>query len=302
MEAFFNNKFLFGEDILNQIHLFCGPWLDFLMINVTALGNETFYVSIIPLLYWCYDKTFAARLGGAFLVSTFFNDILKFLFQNPRPDPDKLLAGIRELNIEYKPVNTPGFPSGHAQDSISFWGALSYFLRSRYILLISITLILLISYSRLYLAVHFMGDVLGGLCIGGIILIIYIISIAWIEKKYDLLNKTALIMLLLVLPYLLFKLLPGYYLVKIMGISSGFTIGMILEKEKIGFNSRAKLYQNLLKLLIGFSGVVLILIGTKFLFPKIPSAGFLRYWLLGIWITFFAPYLFSRVKGLQINI
>ncbi len=299
MEAFFGNSVLFGEGILNQMHIFAGGWLDVFMAFITEMGNEIFYITAIPVLYWCHNKSFAARVGGAFLIGTIINDISKQVFHNPRPNPEKLSAGISELNMKYIPHNSPGFPSGHAQEAVVFWGAFAYFLRKRTGYLIAALFILLISYSRLYLAVHFFGDVLGGLFIGCVVLLLYILCVAWIERKYRLINTAVLIAAALIVPYLLFKVLPGNDVAKSLGVLSGFIVGLLLEAGHVDFNPKNGYFPHAAKILIGFTGIVLIKAGIKPLLPEIPASDYFRYWLIGIWVTLFAPYIFSRIKPLR---
>lgn len=295
MELFFSSRLLFGEGVLNQLHVWGGRFLDLFMIAITSLGDENFYIVFIPLIYWCLDKTLATRIGGAFLVSTIVNDTAKGIFGNPRPVAERLVEGIRELNTEYMPKNSPGFPSGHAQSAVVFWGALAFYAGRRRLYAPALILILLIAYSRLYLAVHFLGDVLGGLIIGIIFLALYIIILAWIEKKYALVNRSLVVAAALVIPYLLFKILPGNDLGKTAGVLSGFIVGIILEREKLDFVSRSGFAAQLVKIVIGFAGVILIKAGLKPLLPTAQSSDFLRYWLMGMWITFLAPYIFERI-------
>lgn len=63
-----------------------------------------------------------------------------------------------------------GFPSGHTSIQVGLWLGLFFLFRKRWILLLGITVILLTMLSRLYLAHHFLGDVLGGLTLGLLVL------------------------------------------------------------------------------------------------------------------------------------
>jgi membrane-associated phospholipid phosphatase len=299
MDAFFSNQLLFGESILNRLHIFAGSWLDAVMAAFSFMGNETFYVIFIPVIYWCFDKKLSIRIGGAFLMSVIFNNSIKDLFQNPRPSAQALLEGIRDLHTQYVPHDSPGFPSGHAQNAVAFWGSFAYYLKNRYALVISIMFIVLISYSRLYLAVHFLGDVLGGLVFGILFLAGYIAFIRYIEKRSDFVSPLVFIAISLVIPFVLMLVLPVYDISKPLGVISGFLTGYILEKDRISFNPDNSLLPQITKLLIGFAGILLIKEGLPVFLPKGPSSDFLRYWLLGIWITFFAPYVFMRITGLQ---
>jgi membrane-associated phospholipid phosphatase len=299
MEQFFGSTVLFGEETLNQLHLFLGSWFDHFMAFVTGLGNESFYMLFIPIIYWCLHKELAARAGGAFLVGVMLNDYLKELFHSPRPDPANLSDGIKELNIKYIPSASFGFPSGHAQGTFVFWGAIAYYAGKKPVWLAAGIMVLLVSYSRLYLAVHFLGDVLGGLVFGLLVLVVYILALAWIQKRYERMKQAFVITAALILPYLLFKIVPGNEIAKTAGVFSGFIAGIIFERDRIGFSPRNGILQNVTKLVIGFIGVFAVKSGLKIVLPALPSSDYLRYWILGIWITLFAPYIFSKFAALR---
>lgn len=294
MEAFFAHPLLFGEDILNRLHIFAGPVLDHIMVAITVMGNEIFYTLLIPLLYWCASKRVAILAGGSFLVGTMVNDALKDVWMNPRPDPANLVPNINELNERYIPKNSPGFPSGHSQSAVAFWGALAWYVGRTPFVAACVIIILLIAYSRLYLGVHFFGDVLGGLTFGLAGLALYIVAVAWIRKKHELINRYALIAAALIAPYLLFKLLPGHEQAKTLGVLSGFLVGIILERDRVDFSPRAALPGHLLKIAIGLAGLFAVKAGLKPLLPEIASADFLRYWIMGMWVTLAAPWIFVR--------
>ncbi|HSV98226.1 MAG TPA: phosphatase PAP2 family protein [Spirochaetota bacterium] len=294
METFFADQLLFGEEILNRLHIFAGPLLDRLMVAITVMGNEIFYTLLIPLIYWCASKRIAILAGGSLLVGTVVNDALKGVWMNPRPDPAKLIPNIDELNRTHIPKNSPGFPSGHAQSAVAFWGALAWYVGRTPFVAPCVIIILLISYSRLYLGVHFLGDVLGGLAFGCVTLALYIVAVAWMRKKYELVNRYALIAAALIVPYLLFKILPGHEQAKTLGVLSGFLVGIILERGRVDFHPGGTLVKQLIMILAGLAGLFAIKAGLKPLLPGLDSADFLRYWLMGMWVTLVAPWIFVR--------
>lgn len=59
-----------------------------------------------------------------------------------------------------------GFVSSHAANTVAFAGFFSLVFGNRTFTVISILWALLVSYSRIYLGVHFPGDILGGLAVG----------------------------------------------------------------------------------------------------------------------------------------
>ena len=86
------------------------------------------------------------------------NVILKLAFHRPRPE------------VAFLHLDTYSFPSGHAMLSTAAYGTLAYLAWSRWrttparvaVVLGAVVLVGLISFSRLYLGVHYLSDVLGG--------------------------------------------------------------------------------------------------------------------------------------------
>jgi hypothetical protein len=268
------------------------------MAAVTSLGSENFYLLALPLLYWCWDKKKAIYTGAVFLVAISLNDIMKTVFQHPRPDPAKLLPGIRELATHYMP-SEPGFPSGHAQGSVAFWGSLAVTSRNRALWAICTVIIILVSYSRLYLGVHYTGDVIGGFLMGLVCLAAVIPIANSTAKHYHRFYPAAVIAVLIILPIAATMLLPGNMLAKDMGTISGFLIGAYIAEKKIGFNPLNRIIYQAAKVVIGIAGLAAIRFGLKAILPDLPISDFFRYWLVGAWVSIGAPYIFSRFSTLK---
>ena len=102
---------------------------------------------------------------------TVLNLVLKSILQRPRPN-------------EYRIINETGysFPSGHSMISMAFYGFIIYLIykniKNKYLKWISIILlsilILMIGFSRIYLGVHYVSDVLAGFLFSISYLIVYI--------------------------------------------------------------------------------------------------------------------------------
>ncbi|MBN1533322.1 MAG: phosphatase PAP2 family protein [Spirochaetes bacterium] len=293
MESFLHHPFFFGEGILNTLHLFIGRWFDVFMVIITYTGDEIFYTLFLPVLYWCYHKRNTVVIGSVFLISITVNDMMKEIFQNPRPDPGKLLEGFRALSQRYMPED-PGFPSGHTQGSVTMWGSIMYLARNRAVLAVGILMIILVPYSRMYLGVHHLGDVIGGYVLGFLCLVTVIPLGLLAEKHYGRLREPLMVLLLLAVPFAVYQVIPGKSVYNYMGVLSGFLIGSYLAEKRIAFYPRNGVPATALKLLIGLAGLFLVKEGVKVLLPRTPLAGFMRYWLMGFWITFVAPLVFSR--------
>jgi membrane-associated phospholipid phosphatase len=131
------------------------------MRAVTNLGGAAAYLALLPLIFWCYDEEKGIRLALAVLASVWINLGLKFLCDQPRPfwpgyDPS--------VGIITESAN--GFPSGHAQISLTLWVIVASWNGKPWAYAAAILTSLLVGFSRLYLGVHFPTDLLGGWVLG----------------------------------------------------------------------------------------------------------------------------------------
>ena len=140
-----------GLDLFRGITMVGGPLVAVAVVTVVTIAlyrrRHVADAAFLPLI-----------LAGAELL----NLLLKLAFQRPRP------------TIAFVQLDTYSFPSGHAMVSTAVYGALAYLAwgrlqsrRARTLLLAATFLaIALISFSRLYLGVHYLSDVLAGVAGG----------------------------------------------------------------------------------------------------------------------------------------
>ena len=62
-----------------------GDWLTTPMSFLSFLGQEEFYLLIMPALLWCWDAAAGLRIGVMLLLSGGINSISKLAFHGPRP-------------------------------------------------------------------------------------------------------------------------------------------------------------------------------------------------------------------------
>ncbi|MCP4132808.1 MAG: phosphatase PAP2 family protein [bacterium] len=294
-------EIFFGEAILNTMHLFIGDWFDSVMIVVTNMGNVCSVIIIVPVLYWCYDKKAALRISYLFIASLILNAAAKAVFNSSRPNPEALVPAVQKLTGGHKP-SSPGFPSGHSQAAAILWGTFYYYYRKKLIAISAIAAVLLVSYSRIYLGVHFLGDVLGAYLFVMLLLILIIPRMAKLETGIGYINEVILILLLVLIPLGLAYFFGGTFICASMGLFAGFSAGAVAAKN-IDFCSKNKVFYNCIKILIGYSGFFLIAGGggkVLSLVPElVPESGFVLFMVAGLWISFMAPFIFSRFKSLQ---
>lgn len=139
--------------------------------------SDTFYIAVIALGYWLASKTRVFwQLGFLVPFSTMLNYILKNLFLCDRPDSSFHLVHIVD--------QSSGFPSGDVHITTVFWGMLICNFRSIPFRIIAISMILCVMASRVYLGVHTVVQVLGGLCVGGVT--VWAMSSAFGRKMFSL--------------------------------------------------------------------------------------------------------------------
>lgn len=155
VRAFLASMVLFSEEPIRIIQQFSSPLLDLAFLLITRLGSRTILFALAMFIYWLLDKRAGFFASVVLLSSTVVSDLLKAAFNMPRPSAD----------LQVTPTPGNGFPSGHAQQATVFWTTLARELGGRWVPL-ALVVIPLVAFSRMYLGVHFLGDVLGGAAFG----------------------------------------------------------------------------------------------------------------------------------------
>lgn len=175
---------LVDETVLTVISRLRTPWLTDLFLLITFLGSGYFVAacSLLVALVLLIVRRPILLIGFSAIISGggLFNHILKAVFTRPRPF--------------YEPIAEAAgwsFPSGHAMTSIVFYGALVYLLfllvKRRSIRIaamgVALFLVLLIGFSRMYLGVHYLTDVVAGYTAGLIWLVASISALDAVRKR-----------------------------------------------------------------------------------------------------------------------
>ncbi|MBO9370000.1 MAG: phosphatase PAP2 family protein [Chloroflexi bacterium] len=269
------------------------PALDWPFRAFTFMGDEEFFLLLLPLVYWCLDRRMGARLTVAFLVSAYTNAVAKTLAAQPRP-------------LDYAPERVKvlwdatgyGFPSGHTQSAVVVWGYLAAQARRRWVWILAAVMMLFIPLSRIYLGVHFPYDVLGGYIIGAALLLLYLWLEPgierWLEEK-GLIWRLGVATLAPLILMLLF-LTPD-------GVTSGATlmgmgVGFVLERHWVRFDSGGPVWKRIVRFLLGVVVLVALWLGLRIAFSGLEPAllfRFVRYGLVGLWGGLGAPWAFRRL-------
>ena len=294
----------------------------------TFLGDEEFYFILFPILFWCVDSALGFRAGLILLLSGCVNSYFKWIFRLPRP------YWISNEVIAYRTETSFGAPSGHSQNSVAMWGLIAASIQKPWAWLAAIFLIFMIGFSRMVLGVHFLLDVIAGWTIGAILLWAFLHLEPpvrkWIEGKSPsakiglsfLASSGLIVIAILILWALSFWEVPLLWIqnaqlsvpdsetidpLALSGVISnaavlfGVSAGFVIMNQLGGFNTQAKIPQQVLKYIVGIIGVLGIWMGLDFIFPEGETLvayifRYIRYGLTGLWISLGAPWIFVKVK------
>ena len=291
-------------------------WLIPIMTAVTFLGDEEFYLLLLPLLYWAISRRMGIRLGAMLLLTASINGLLKLTFTTPRPSfLQPALGEVTETSF--------GLPSGHAQNAAAIWGLLAASVRASWLRVALLALIALIGWSRFFLGVHFLEDLWVGWTVGFVLLALFLLLEGRVARWWlgltarDRMLASVVASLAIVAPAMLLagRLVgvafpwPGLpdplvatgasHVVTPAATLAGFGVGLAVLLERGGFDHRGPVGQRVVRVLVGLVGVVVFWQGLGAVFPggEEPLAlllRYVRYALVGAWVGGIAPLLFVR--------
>ncbi len=325
---------LFEAQIIRWVQGF-GAWLQVPMDVASFMGTVEFYLLIMPALYWCWDNRLGMRLAAMLVLAVGTNEALKMAFHFPRPYWVLPKGEVQALSSEANFA----FPSGHAQQAVSLWGLLASWLprpwrdaaRRRWVWAAVLLLILLNGISRVYLAVHWVSDVLAGWVVGAVLLWAFLrwepAVTRWLQGRR--LAQQILLSLLASLTVLGLSLLARVSLgawqvplswmenalartgepidplslknaVDVAGVLLGVGAGAAWMAHAGGFDAGGPVLKRLTRYVLGLVGLLAVWFGLRALFPQGESVTTyaLRYGrsaLVGAWVSAGAPALFLRL-------
>lgn len=227
---------------------------------ITFFGDEYAMIIVIGFLYWGYKKDLGKKIAlyaiSALLATISLNNLVK----RSRPYIDhKSIKCVKPRTSEGDPndllVQGYSFPSGHATDSISTFGALCLNIKNNLLKILFVLLIVLIGLSRIILGVHYPTDVLAGWFVSAFM--IFVIS--------KIKNENIVYMMIISIGVLGLFVCRSTDYFSSLGIAIGFICGFIYEEKYVNFKNTNNIFIMILRTI---GGLALFVVLDKIL--KIP--------------------------------
>ena len=217
----------------------------------TALGYFPFYLLVLPLGYWLWDKVMFTRLALVILTPALINGFLKDLFDDPRPAVEYALDG--------RVGDSFGLPSGHAQLAVVTWFWFAREFGRAWFWPIAAIIVVGICFSRLYLGVHDVEDVLVGAAIGTLSLGVFTFLLSERMHRWRTLDGRAQLLALLAVQPPLWWLWPepdGPGEVFAVGaFITGWWAGVLIDRRSMDFKRHPSWWRAALAAVLGLYAV-----------------------------------------------
>lgn len=249
------------------------PVLNELMLGITTLGEETAFLVVALIVFWCVDKYKGYYVLGVGLMGTLASQFMKLLCRVPRPwvkdENFTILEQAREAAGGYS------FPSGHTQSAVGTFGSVAASVRCKALQTVCIVLAVLVGFSRMYVGVHTPQDVIVGALIS-VALIFALRPLMLRGNKKNILIVFAAMLVLSIAYTLYVQLYPfpadidthnyesavknAYTL---LGCCAGVLVVFFVDEKKLHFKTEAVWWAQIMKVIIGLLVVLAVKEGLR---------------------------------------
>lgn len=167
--------------IMNGFHT---SLLTIIFQNITFCGDGLFIIIVFTIIMISFKKhrDLGVVLLISYLSSGLLSQVIKQFVTSPRPS-----VYFESLHYAYYldtfsncRIGFRSFPSGHTASAFAMVTVLTSYFKKRHVWALCLLFAVAIGYSRIYLAHHFLIDVLAGALIG---VLLGTLSVLWFKKK-----------------------------------------------------------------------------------------------------------------------
>lgn len=287
------------------------PGLNELMLLITRMGEETAFLVVALIVFWCVDKKKGYYVMAVGFLGTMFNQILKLACRVPRPwvlDPNfTILEQAREAAAGYS------FPSGHTTSAVGTFGCLAVVAERKWWRNVCIAIAVLVGFSRMYVGVHTPADVLVGAATSLVLI--------WLLKKPTLhgdiremkgVIAAMLAVSVIFLLYVSFWKFPADMdphnmesgiknAYTMIGCLTGVAIVYLVDVKYLHFQEKAVWWVQIIKIVVGLALVLAVKEGLRtpleLILPVYPARA-VRYFLIVVMAGAIWPMGFGRLSRL----
>ncbi len=278
------------------------PVLDTIMLAFSYIGTPFVIAGIIGWIYLNNDKKEAYGISLSFILSCLLCQGVKVLARVPRPwnlDPT-----FKAVDASYSTATGYSFPSVHTQSITSVGLSCFYYNKKKPMRIISVALIVIVGFSRMYLGCHTPLDVGCAFLVTAVITAIT--WAIWNRHNRSFLDGNMLpffvlafsLALIFLVSALLINGTVDYANVKdsyeTSGAAIGFVVAFLVEPRFICFSVEGSFKKKLIRFLIAVGGAVAIEFGLKAVFKDNIPMLVVRYALLTSWIMVLTPLISLR--------
>lgn len=285
---------------LQKVRLALGSVWDTFMLDVSRLGEGLLTFLLMAGIYWCMDKRCGQLMGWNVSLGCLANQWMKSVFHVDRP-------WIRDNRIQ--PVEASlesaggySFPSGHTSRATANWGVLGYawwkYAKEKRVKILSGIawgIVISVMFSRNYLGVHTLQDVLAAFAMGVILIVLLDRMLVWVEsgKNRDIL-AAGVGCVICFLPMLRYGCLSN------AGASFGFMTGWMLERRFVNFQVDVERDVRLIRFAVGAVFLLVLLTVCPSVFGQfMPGryASFFANFISALFVMCIYPAFFSLMEA-----
>ena len=274
---------------------------------VTKMGEETFFLLTLGIVYLCYSDKFAIKLTFYYLASVAFNNIIKLVCRRPRP---YLASSEIADRLHAKGYS---FPSGHTQGFfvLATTNMLEINNKSKRksfkisALCVLSVLGILVMVSRMYWGQHYLTDVLVGMMFG--IAVPFFLNFLFgvmpdkiknffsVDRLYNIVSVCSVVVAITAICLQFFAGKTVDLLYKFSAVFIVMAIGYFINKNKIRYMSNQGFKVGILKALIMLVSVIGLYALINLIFDIYGVILFVVYLFLGAICTIILPILFKLI-------